>query len=436
MKFGWFSNLSLKQRKIYAACYGAVAFDAMDSTMFPLVIPSLIALLGITHPQAGALTSAGLVGAAIGGWGAGILADRIGRVRVVQLTLIWVCLFTFISAFVVSFHQLIAIRFLQGLGIGGEGAAAGVLISEAVASKLRGRVAASIQSAYAVGYAISVSLLPLVHLIVPGEWAWRVFFGIGCLPAIFVLYIRRSVDESDVFIYEQGKKKRTSGRPAFLEMFTGQYLASTLTGTCMSFGILGGAYVMITWLPTYLRMGLHLPVAYTSAFLGINILGSFTGPLLCGNVIDRLGRKRSIMLLLTCQAVNVAVYTFAPLAGFITLILGYFLGALQAAIASTLMPTFSELYPTRMRAAGAGFCTSVGRGFGSAIPALVGVLSVNLKLATAMGFCAIAAYAIGIISASTLREASGVDLHEEIGDESSAQNNDDPQKKTAYQSTQ
>lgn len=90
MKLGWYSDLTPVERRTYWACFGGFGLDSMDTTMYALVIPSLIAVLGISRPEAGYLATAALVGAAAGGWGAGLLADRIGRVRVLQLTILWV----------------------------------------------------------------------------------------------------------------------------------------------------------------------------------------------------------------------------------------------------------------------------------------------------------------------------------------------------------
>ena len=151
MRLGWYSELTSVERRAYWACFAGFGLDSMDTTIYALVIPSLIADIGLTRPEAGYLSTAALLGTGVGGWGAGILADRIGRVRVLQLTILWVAVFTFAAAFCNSFSQLFCIRFLQGLGYGGEAAVGGVLISEVIRPALRGRVAASIQSGYAVG---------------------------------------------------------------------------------------------------------------------------------------------------------------------------------------------------------------------------------------------------------------------------------------------
>ena len=83
-RFGWYSGLTNREKFTYWACFGGLGLDAMDTTIYALVMPTLIALVGITKPQAGLIASAALIGSAVGGWLAGIAADRIGRVRVLQ----------------------------------------------------------------------------------------------------------------------------------------------------------------------------------------------------------------------------------------------------------------------------------------------------------------------------------------------------------------
>jgi MFS family permease len=217
---GWYSDLTSVERRTYWACFAGLGLDSMDSTIYALVIPALIATLGLTHSEAGYLATAALLGTAIGGWSAGILADKIGRVRVLQFTILWVAVFTFAAAFANSFSHLFLIRFLQGLGYGGEAAVGGVLISEVIRPALRGRVAASVQSGYAVGYAISVSLLPVIASMFPEQIGWRVFFGIGVVPAGLVFFIRRLVPESGVYTKAKAAREGGAASAPFWEIFT------------------------------------------------------------------------------------------------------------------------------------------------------------------------------------------------------------------------
>jgi MFS family permease len=406
MKIGWYSALGSVERKTYWSCFGGYVLDAFDSTIYSLAMPILLTIGFLSKSDAGILSSASLIGSALGGWSAGRLADRFGRTRVLRLTVIWLSLFTLLTAFCTSFWQFLPLRFLQGLGYGGEMVVCGVLISEVIRARVRGRVAASIQSGYAIGNALSLATLPVVLSFFSQEIAWRIFFTVGTIPAVLLWWLRRSVPESPVFYTLSNHVKKSGDSGIFSPIF----LRLTVTGTLFSSGVFGGAYIMITWLPTYLRITLGLPVTSMSGYLCINILGSLLGPFICGYISDRLGRWRTMMLFLCLQALVVGIYMFADISLAVTLILGFFLGAFQGGLASGITPAFSELYPTRLRGAGAGFCASFGRGFGSLMPAAVGILATHMALGRAMGLLAIAAYTIAFITSHFLPDATGVGM--------------------------
>jgi MFS family permease len=418
MRLGWYSDLKRGERNTFFACFGGLALDAMDSQMFALVIPTLIATAGITKGEAGIMSSLALIGSGLGGWMAGALADRFGRVRLLQLTILWVALWTFAAAFTNGFAQLAFARTMQGIGYGGEAAVGAVLVSEMVSPAMRGRVAAAVQSGFAVGYALAVCLFPIVFSMAPEALAWRIFFGLGLLPAVFVIFIRRLTPESPVYLRAEAAEtaalaansehKRAKG--GLVAIFKPEHLRRTIVATLMSTGIFGGAYTILTWLPTYLREERGLSVTSTAAYLAANILGSFLGPLLFGQVADRLGRRVTFVGFLILQAINVTIYLSAPVGMPVFVVMGCILGALQGGLASGMLPTFSELFPTKIRATGQGFCLSGGRGIASVVPALVGIGSAYAPLGLAMGVCAVGSYAVGIAAAAAMPETKDVSL--------------------------
>ncbi len=194
------------------------------------------------------------------------------------------------------------------------------------------------------------------------------------------------------------------------EVFGTPYTATTFKAVLLTFGIYGGNYVMVTWLPAYLKLVLNLSIASVGGYLAINILGSFTGAFLNGWMADAVGRRKTFMIIACCQAVAVAIYTLAPINLTATLLLGFVLGTLQSGTAAGTGAFLAELFPTHIRGTAQGFCGNAGRAIGAIMPAIVGILSDDIKLAAAMGICACVSYAIVVIAAFLLPETRGRDL--------------------------
>src|SRR5215470_14204854 len=145
----WLADLAPNERATLVATFGGWALDGMDVMVYSFVIPSLIAAWHITKGQAGLLGTAALLISAVGGWLAGTLADRFGRARILQLTIVWFAVFTFLSGFTNSFTQLLITRGLQGLGFGGEWAVGSVLMGETIRSQHRGKAVGTVQGGWA-----------------------------------------------------------------------------------------------------------------------------------------------------------------------------------------------------------------------------------------------------------------------------------------------
>ncbi|MBI4887620.1 MAG: MFS transporter [Acidobacteria bacterium] len=401
--------MNVRERRTFWACFTGWALDAMDVQLYAVIMPTLIAVWGMSQAQAGTLGTAALLFSSVGGWLAGILADRFGRAAVLRLTIVWFALFTFLSGFTQSFDQLLFTRSMQGLGFGGEWAAGAVLMSEVIDKRIRGRAVGSVQSGWSVGYGTAVLLFTIVFSIAPPETAWRYLFFLGLLPAFFVLWIRRYVEEPEVF-REMRATAPESPRLQFLEIFGPGLRRRTILASMLAAGGLGGNYVVLTWLATYLKTVRGLSVLGTGGYLGFNIIGSFLGYVISAHLSDWLGRRKTFVIMACAAAVTVAAYTLLPLGNTAVLLLGFPLGFFQSGIIAGMGATFAELFPTRVRATGQGFAYNTGRAVGSMVPALVGVLAAGLGLGTAMGLCAASSYVFVLIATAMLPETRGREL--------------------------
>src|ERR1700733_7354555 len=126
----WLSELSKQQRCAITGASAGWAVDGFDFVLYSFVMPTLIAAWGMSRSQAGLIATVALLTSSIGGWVAGALADRWGRVKVLQLTILWFSACTLVSGLTSSFAQLAAVRALQGFGFGGEWAVGAVLVAE------------------------------------------------------------------------------------------------------------------------------------------------------------------------------------------------------------------------------------------------------------------------------------------------------------------
>lgn len=409
----WFRHMTRRERRTFWACFSGWALDAMDVQLYAVIMPTLISVWALTRSEAGLLATSALITSSFGGWLAGMLADRIGRVRVLQLTILWFSVFTFLSGFTNSFEQLLVVRSLQGLGFGGEWAAGAVLMAEVIRPELRGRAVGSVQSGWSVGYGAAALLFTGMFTLFPPEQAWRYLFFMGILPAVAVFFIRRHVEEPEIFAAAQRRDGAPAEASLLFDIFRAPLRRSTVVASLLAAGTLGGNYTILTWLPTYLRTERQLDVLSTGGYLAVNILGSFCGYVVSAHLSDWLGRRRTFVLCATLAAATIAVYTLAPLGRTATLLLGFPLGFFQSGIVAGIGATFAELFPTYIRATGQGFSYNVGRAVGSMLPFVVGYASATMRLGSAISACALGAYTLVLIAVVFLPETRGTTLQQD-----------------------
>ncbi|HTC08469.1 MAG TPA: MFS transporter [Acetobacteraceae bacterium] len=402
----WFSDLNPRERRTMTACFGGWSLDALDVQVFSFVIPSLLALWKITAGQAGELATVTLLISAFGGWLAGAACDRFGRVRVLQVTIVWYAFFTFLCGFAQNFDQLFLFRALQGLGFGGEWAAGAVLMGEVIRDKYRGRAVGIVQTGWSIGWGTAALLYTILIATLPEALAWRALFWIGILPAGLVFWIRRFVEEP---VLSQRRAAPTSIWHIFSALKP-PYLSTTWRVAMMVTGAQGGSYALTIWLPTYLKTVRHISSVGTGAYLMVLILGAFFGFVSGAYLADAIGRKGTFIFSAIGSVLLTIAYLFAPINNDWILLVGFLLGYISLVMFSPMGSFMTELYPTAVRGVGQGFCYNVGRGIGALFPAAVGFLAGRLGLGLAIGVFSLGAYGVMIVALLLLPETRGRSL--------------------------
>ena len=407
----WYRELGASGRQTFWGCFGGWALDAFDVQLFSFVLPALMLAIGMTQAEAGMLGTVALVSSALGGWVAGVLADRYGRVRVLQWSILWYSAFTALAATSQSFEQLLMWRVLQGLGFGGEWAAGAVLIGEIVRPQNRGKAVGFVQSAYAVGWFAAAAVSTLVLGALPADYAWRVVFVLGLLPALLVIYIRRSVTEPPLFQRADRRKGGGTGHGPFA-IFAPRIVRTTLLACLLAAGVQGSSYAIIFWLPTFLSTVRHLGTAAAGSYVMVTTLGAFCGYLCGAYLTDAVGRRRHFLIYaIGCWVIDF-IYMFVPASNATLLWLGLPFGFFSQGIYASLGPYFTELFPTSIRATGQSFAYNFGRSIGGIFVTVVGILAHSMPLGWAIGILSLCGYALAIVATLLLPETRGLVLEE------------------------
>jgi MFS family permease len=400
-------------------------FDSMDSTIYALVLhPALHELLADGGAAAtteqigwygGIIFSIFLVGWAVGGVGFGILADRLGRTRTLIITILTYAAFTGLAAASRTWWQLAIFRFLTALGIGGEWAAGASLVAEVWPEEKRARAAGLLQSAWAVGFFIAA----LANLGLR-DYGWRTVFLVGIAPAVVALLVRFAVKEPERWLKAR-QESTSAGGPCrnLAELFGPALRRDTLVGSSLAFVAVFGLWGATNWVPTLVRTlpdlkGLspsELAEGTSYATMALNA-GALVGYVVFGPLADIFGRRPIFGVMCLGSLVMLPTTFLTPHAYPHVLMLLPLLGFFNNGIFSGFPIYLPELYPTRIRATGAGFCFNAGRVLASGAPfltgALVSVLGGFGRAASAVSLV----YLVGLAVLPFARETAGQPLPE------------------------
>ena len=392
----WFRSLTAGQRRALVAAMLGWMFDAMDFLIYVLAIGHLKSYFGFGDSTAGLLGTLTLVSAAVGGLSFGVIADRIGRVRSLNITIAIFSIASLGAATAQNVLQLALWRTLLGIGMGGEWASGAVLVSESLPPELRNKATSVMQSTWAIGAILAVALAGIVLDVLPiGAEAWRYLFAFGALPALLTLWVRRRVDEPE--LWKATKRAGANAANPYRVLFSAQYRRRTLLA-CLLASLLQFAYWgLFFWLPNLLatpidKGGAGMTVVKSTAWLIPMQVGAFIGYLSFGPLADRFGRRRIFAAFLVAAALLVPVYgqmVHSPVA---LLVLSPVLGCVGHAYWSMFPPFLAELFPTAARATGQGLGYNSGRLLGALAPYIIGVLATIPRVGIASALAVTSAF--------------------------------------------
>lgn len=374
----WLREITGRQKRALVSASLGWMLDAMDIMLYSMVLAHLMRAFDMSKSMGGLLASLTLLASAAGGILFGIFADRVGRVKALMASILIYSLFTGACGLSQTIWQLALFRVLLGLGMGGEWATGAALVAETWPSRHRGKALGIMQSSWAVGYALAAGVAALVlSPLVGGNW--RIVFFVGVLPALLTFWIRRRVEEPEIWKAHQEKARESGERGRLGEIFRPPYLRPTLVATLMNAGTMFAWWGLFTWIPSYLALppaegGWGMSVVKSAVWIIIMQSGMWLGYVSFGFISDRIGRRTTYIIYLLSAAGLVAAYSAARSAT-VLLILGPFLAFFGTGYFSGFGAITAEIFPTRVRASAQGFTYNIGRGLSALAPFTIGALA-------------------------------------------------------------
>jgi MFS family permease len=392
--FSFWKESTPDARKALVAASLGWLLDAFDVMLYALILTAVIQDLGLSRETGGLMASLTLGASTVGGLLFGVLADRLGRTRALNLSILLYSVFTFACGLAQDVTQFAIFRVLLGLGMGGEWASGATLVSETWPEKHRGKALGIMQSCWAIGYGLAA----IVVAIVLPRFGWRAVFFIGIIPALFTLWIRRSVKEPEMWVKRAGATGATGATGAFPRK-----LAFMLTA--MNAATMFAWWGLNLWVPSYLSLpstqgGVGLSTETMAMFIVAMQVGMWLGYVTFGFISDALGRRPTYIGYLVIAALLVWIYGLVrePV---VLLVLGPFVAFFGTGYFSGFGAVASEIFPTSIRATALGVTYNSGRLLSAVAPFIVGSMAQRRGFGpaftmTAFAFLAAALFWIGI----------------------------------------
>jgi MFS family permease len=395
--------------------------DAFEVNIIGSVLGILQKLWQVTTSEASLLVSVWLIGIMIGALLFGYCADRFGRRQLFIITLLVYSTFTVISALSAGYYAFLVFRFLTAIGVGAEYSAVNAAIGELIPARYRGRAAATVMNFWPLG-SILAGVLTLYFInLLPPSIGWRCAFALGAIIALFSLWARRALPESPRWLLGRGRtaeaeavsaqiagdthrfdqeaagsapsadaESHAAGFGRQLSLLLRRHPGRLALGCALDFSEAAGYYGLFAILPLLVLPQIHIPDEEVPWFFIIGNVGAAIGGLIAAVMLDKLGRKITVAGFYLLAALSMFIMASATAGGSATGVMLAFIIANFCASGAWIAayPTFSELFPTRMRATGIGFSVAFGRIGAAMAPPLLVAVAQSLSLFAAFGVIA------------------------------------------------
>ncbi|MBC6971705.1 MFS transporter [Bacillus sp. Xin] len=355
----------ISKRKLLGIAGLGWLFDAMDVGMLSFVIVALQKEWGLSSQEMGWIGSINSIGMAVGALIFGILADKMGRKSVFIITLLLFSIGSGLTALTTTLTMFLILRFLIGMGLGGELPVASTLVSESVEAHERGKIVVLLESFWAGGWLIAA----LISYFVIPNYGWQIAMVLSAIPAFYALYLRWNLPDSPRFEKVEEKQSVIANIKA---VWSGGYRKATIMLWVLWFCVVFSYYGMFLWLPSVMVLkGFSLIKSFQ--YVLIMTLAQLPGYFTAAWFIERLGRKFVLVTYLIGTACS--AYVFGVAESLTTLLVaGMLLSFFNLGAWGALYAYTPEQYPTVIRGTGAGMAAAFGRIGGILGPLLVGYL--------------------------------------------------------------
>ncbi|MBN1199526.1 MAG: MFS transporter [Bacteroidales bacterium] len=404
-------TITRQHYRILGLSWAGWVFDFYDLILFTFLLIMIRQDFHLTDIEISYILGASLAATAVGGIIFGVLADKFGRRPVLQWTILTYSVGTFFCGFASSFWFLMIFRVLTGLGVGGEWATGQTYVGETFPANVRGRYCAFMQT----GAPLGIALAAIVGGLVAPHIGWRASFFISILPALLIIYIRKKLPESDLWLAQVNRRtggqagKRTSGKGIreillgeenkLLILFSKAHRKFFILALILAIFDMTAYWFTYSWMPSYLHAERGFTLTKSALWMLVIQSGGFLGYASFGFVSDRWGRRPAYTFYSFIMAAGLLMITlfWSTVVVYPPVILGFmFLVGFGTGMFGGYGALFSELFPTSIRSTAMGTAFNLARGVQFVTPVIITVVAVHYGLSGGIALAALFAILTGL----------------------------------------